>query len=178
MKRHFGLLLAVVIVFSVLGVATQQPQPAPPSTPARPAAQARAGTPPPAPAPPAPPASAGGQSVNIRLDVTISDQSGAAPAQPKTLTMLIADRNSSQIRSTFEDRSIRMDATPTIIDTKIRLSLTMESQRGTQNLPNILNWSQFMTVIVENGKALVVLENSDPANNRKLSVEVKATIQK
>ena len=31
---------------------------------------------------------------------------------------------------------------------------------------------------VESGKPLVVVENSDPANNRKLSIEVKATIAK
>ena len=39
-------------------------------------------------------------------------------------------------------------------------------------------WNQSLTVIVESGKPLVVVENSDPANNRKLSVEVKATIIK
>lgn len=43
---------------------------------------------------------------------------------------------------------------------------------------NTLNWNQALTVLVENGKPLVAVENSDAANNRKLTIEVKATILK
>ena len=78
-----------------------------------------------------------------------------------------------------------MDARPTIVDGKIKLALSLSIDNSTlmalmdsKPASNARNWSQSMTVIVESGKPLVVVENSDPANNRKLSIEVKATILK
>jgi hypothetical protein len=182
MKRHIGLLLAGLIVVGSLSAAAQQPQPAPPPAPARPTVPARGSVPTPPPGPvvntlyvdP----SLGGQTVNIRLDVAISDQVGPQPSQPKMLTLLLADRSLSQLRTTFQDRNIRLDARPTIVDGKIKLTLTMDSQRTGDASSATLNWNQSLTVIVENGKPLVAVENSDPANNRKLAVEVKATILK
>src|SRR4051812_7515713 len=113
MKRHFGSLLAGVILFTAAGAAAQQPQPAPPTPFRGTAAVARQTTPPASPAPaqpasgtfgagqvrPAPTAaaaadpSAGGQVINIRLEVSVSDQAGPQPAQPKLLTLLLADRS-------------------------------------------------------------------------------------
>jgi hypothetical protein len=145
--------------------------PAPGASPARP------------PAPPAVPErrtdpSDGGQLVNVRLDISITDQTGPGAVQPKVLTLLLADRSLSQVRSSFEDRAIKVDARPTIMDGRIRLTLTMESQRSTANGPATLVWNQGFTVLVENAKPLVVVENSDVATNRKLTIEVKATILK
>ena len=199
MKPHVALLLVGMIVLCSVGAVAQQP-----ANPPRPPAPAR-GPAPPRPAAPASPVapaavvpptdtSAGGQVVNIRLDVSISDQAGSAPVKPKVLTLLLADRNSSQLRTNFDDRYISMDARPTIVDGKIKLTMTMSSDQPRQGGPfipvapqpvppgqtggNTMIWNQSLTVIVESGKPLVVVENSDPANNRKLSVEVKATIIK
>jgi hypothetical protein len=196
MKSYVALQIVGMIALCGVAASAQQP-PNPPSAP-QPATPARAVA---LPRPAAPPTTAqaasvepGGQVVNIRLDVSISDQAGAAPVRPKVLTLLLADRNGSQLRTNFDDRYISMDARPTIVDGKIKLTLAMSSDNprpGGQFVPvapqpfapgqtggATMVWNQSLTVIVESGKPLVVVENSDPANNRKLSVEVKATIIK
>jgi hypothetical protein len=181
MKLSFGTAVVGLVMLYGAGLCAQTPAPPRTATPARQAAPPA----PPAPTPPAanppPPAvdpSAGGQTVNIRLEVSISDQAGPQPPQAKLLTLLLADRSLNSVRSAFEDRSIGIDARPTILEGKIKLTLAIDSRRTGNTTGNTLNWNQNMTVIVESGKPVVVVENSDPANNRKLSIEVKATIIK
>src|SRR5881394_3646529 len=152
MKRHVAGVLIVGMV-TLSGSMMHAQQPAPP----QPAQPAQAPQPVQAPQPPARPTSArgggtfrgttpavmvamsdGGQTVNIRLDVSINDQVGPTPAQPKLVTLLLADRTLSQLRTNFDDRVIRMDARPTIVDGKIKLALTMESSKeGFPPMPNI-----------------------------------------
>ena len=116
------------------------------------------------------------------MDLSIADQQGTTPSAPKTVTLLLADRSLNQIRSSFEDRSLDVDARPTIVDGRIRLfmSIQIEPRRTPDNTsPALWRQSQRITVIVENGKPLVVMESTEPAsNNRKTSIEVKATILK
>jgi hypothetical protein len=59
---------------------------------------------------------------------------------------------------------------------RISLSLTMVSSRPRETGPRTLNWNQSLTVIIENGKPLVVVGTTDPATGRKLSVQVKGSI--
>jgi hypothetical protein len=41
-----------------------------------------------------------------------------------------------------------------------------------------LDWRNSFSLLLDNGKPMLALESSDPARNRKLSLEVKATIVK
>jgi hypothetical protein len=120
---------------------------------------------------------AGGQPVNIRLDLTITDQTGEVVAPPKTVTVRVADRAFSQIRSIFEDRMLNIDARPTIVDGRLRVVLSLMSDpRGSG--PATLQAHNSMTIIVDNGKPIVVLQTADPATNRKMAMELKATIER
>jgi hypothetical protein len=128
MKRHFGVLLAGFIVFSVLDAAAQQPQPATPTPPRtiQYIAPQAVPAPPPArpqvvPAPPPPvrqgvpvtssrervttavDESAGGQPVNIRVEVTIVDQTSTGQPVRRVINILAADRSFARIRSLFTD---------------------------------------------------------------------------
>jgi hypothetical protein len=188
MTRHIPSIVVCTIVLSVSVFAQQSPQaPRTPAAPAAPSAPQSPASPAAPSAPPAPQAprdpSAGGQPVNIRVDLSITDQQGTTPSAPKTVTLLLADRSMNQIRSSFEDRSLNIDARPVIVDGRIRLSLSIQSEpRPTPDKSNPVQLRQNhqnITVIVENGKPLVVMESTDPAsNNRKMSIEVKATILK
>ena len=91
------------------------PLPTPPTpptlpTPARPAQTAPA--PPPAPpAPPrAPPVRRLGQAVNVKVDVTITDQSGKASPLRKTLTVVTADGLNGRVQVAGELRECRRSA--------------------------------------------------------------------
>jgi hypothetical protein len=164
-----------ICLFSLTAAAQQPAQPKAPAPPAAPAA----------PAPPAPPADPeeGGQPINIRLDVTVSDQTAQSVAQPKSLMVMLVDRALGRTRAAFQDRSIAVDARPTIVDGRIRVYLTIQSDRVMFGPPkdtddHTIGWRNSFSLLLENGKPMLALETNDAVTKRKMSIEVKATIQK
>src|SRR5262245_39166199 len=105
--------VALFICLWSLNVAAQKPGPAPkaPDAPSAPRAPA-------APTPPQPPVDQeqGGQPINIRLDVSVIDQASEGTAQPKTLMVMLVDRAMGRTRAAFQDRSIAVDARPTMVE--------------------------------------------------------------
>ena len=193
MKR----LALLFMLFSVPALAQQQPPPAKPPAagapkqvpaPAAPKPPAAPMAPSPPPAPPvAIDPSAGGQPVNIRLDVSLIDQQENSAGQPKTLMVILADKAFGQARAAYEDRSVSVDARPTIADSLIRVMVTVKSEEphrimvpdGPMKSPDpLLNWSNSFTLLLPSGKPVVALETSDAVTKRKMSIEVKATILK
>jgi len=188
MKLRLATFLMCASMLQTLPSLGQTP---PPQAPAAPRQPSRAAAPPATPAPPNPPAApaidpeAGGQPVNIRLDVSVIDQSAAGPAQPKTLTVLLADRALGRTRSTYDDRTIDVDARAVLVGSRIRVTLTIASNRvvipgAPPSTPADYNsnWRNSFTLLLDSGKSEIALESSDAAKNRKTSVEVKATILK
>ena len=174
MKSYVALFICV---FS-LTIAAQQP--APPKAPAAPTAAPVA--PPVPPSPPADPEQ-GGQATNIRLDVTAIDQTAQDSPQPKSLMVMLADRAMGRTRAAFEDRSIAVDARPTIADGRIRVYVTLQSESSRFGGPSeprdaTLGWRNSFSLLLENGKPMLALETMDAVTKRKMSIEVKATIQK
>jgi hypothetical protein len=175
--------IALFICLMSLSLAAQQPSA--PKTPQAPS--------PPVSVPVVQPASAppvqridpeqGGQPINIRLDVSVIDRTGEAPPQPKSLMVMLVDRAMGQTRAAFQDRSIGVDARPTIIDGRIRVSVTLHSENARFVMPGTerdatLDWRNSFSLLLENGKPMLALETMDAVTKRKMSIEVKATIQK
>ena len=128
-----------------------------------------------------------GQPVNIRLELTITDQSGAGEPMKKVVTMIVADRASGSIRSTGTVRTqgrvqINVDARPQILQSgAIRLTLGLEYNPRTLGNDDPADWSSLneqLAVVLEAGKPLVVSQAADPASDRKISVQVAATVMK
>src|SRR5207244_9456706 len=155
-------------VAALAGVALAQP-PAAVQTPRgdapRPAVEQ------PTPAPPAPsPVVAPrrqGQPVNVKVDVTITDQRGGSPAMKKTVTVVTADGMGGLIRSTANYRGdlgdvpLNVDTEPELLtDGKIRLRLNLQydlpgSVTGDKDSPGggVLRRTQIrenLAVILEN----------------------------
>ena len=200
--------VALFVVLSSISTAAQQPvPPKPPSTPMAPRTQSipapaqapaapqapEAPAAPAVPAPPSPPRriddSAGGQAVNIRLDVSVIDQKEGRVAEPKTLMVILADRSMGQTRAAYEDRSISVDARPTITDGLIRANVTVKSSEPPRMMPvpgpegfkgsdPTVNWTNSFNLLLQTGKPIIALETSDAVTKRKMSIEVKATILK
>ena len=172
--------IAVCVLMLSVSTAAQQPAPskAPPA-PAAPAVQA-------APAPPAPSVDqeAGGQPINIRLDVSVIDQTAQGASQPKSLMVMLVDRAMGRTRAAFQDRSVAVDARPVIVDGRIRAYLTIQSEASrsfgppTEPVDHTINWRNSFSLLLENGKPMLALETTDAVAKRKMSIEVKATIQK
>lgn len=130
---------------------------------------------------------AGGQPVNIKLDVTITDQTGPGEPIRKVVTLIVADRTNGSIRSTGSVRSqgrvqINVDARPQILQSgAIRLMLGLEYNPRTLGNDASTEWSSLneqLGVVLQPGKPLLVSQAADPASDRKITVELTATILK
>ena len=121
-----------VVAASAAGLAQppeRQPAPQPQPAPRTPGAT-------PAPTPPAPAAETRvsvreGQPINIKVDLTITDQRGGSPVFKKTITVVTADGMGGFIRSTARYSQIgevplNVDAQPRLLpDGKIRVSVNL-----------------------------------------------------
>jgi hypothetical protein len=135
---------------------------------------------------------AGSNNTNIKFELTITDQRAEGPAVVKMVTATVVDRSSARIRTSgavqtpmgMRDVVLNVDATPTLVNvsgvSKMRLSMSIEyrpvareSDTDRTTTPTI---SEVLTVVLEDGKPLVISQSADPATDRKVKVEVKATI--
>jgi hypothetical protein len=125
--------------------------------------------------------------VNIKLDVTITDQTGPGEPLKKVVTVVVADRGMGSIRSLGTVRTqgrvqINVDARPQILQSgAIRLTLGLEYNPRTLGNDAPTEWSSLneqIVVVMAAGKPLVVSQAADPASERKISVEVLATVMK
>jgi hypothetical protein len=174
----------------------QQPQPTPPASPAP--GQPSRGTPPPTvsqPPPPAPPRREG-QPINVKVEVTITDQSGGTQTLKKTVTVVTGDQMSGFIRSTaFYDPPIgavplNVDIEPQLLtDNRIRVRLNLQynlpssegraaGAAGSASIPPLRTTGiqENLAMILDNGKPLVVAQSADPVGDRQVTIEVKATV--
>jgi hypothetical protein len=148
------------------------------------------------PSKPEPPA----QHVNIKIDLTITDQVGPGRPATRTVTMILADRQPGSIRSTANQVQARMfvDATPRILpngNVQVFLGLEYNPRQdldpgqkatgpefaGVLNQPASVGGSslnQRITLILEPGKPLIISQAADPVSDRKITVEVRAAVLK
>lgn len=149
-----------------------------------------------------------GQPVNIKIDVTITDQSAPGEAAKKTVSMIVGDRQSNSIRSaasvpvairtgpaespisSFNYREVRInvDARPTLLkDNRISLNFGLEylpqvpanpknaSERPAEGTASL---NERLGLILESGKPVIVSQAADPTSDRRITVELVATILK
>jgi hypothetical protein len=183
------------------------PQAAPPAQPPRgtrvTAAPVIPGDPdtPPAPAAQAPPVTIQrlrGQLVNVKVEFTITEQIGAKPPTRKTMTMTVADRENGRIRTNtdfaqivsgskqWSSAPLSVDALPAVEGNKIRLDFSLEYNLYQEVDPSKpegtpvgkTSVSERLSAVLDNGVPLVIAQSSDALSDRRLTVEVKATILK
>jgi hypothetical protein len=196
-------LLSVLIAASTITMAQsplnseRQPQQAqPPSTsspaPGKPSQKAATPTVTPPPAPPG----REGQPLNIKVEVTITDQSGATQALKKTVTVVSGDQRTSFIRTTaYYDPPIgpvplNVDVEPQLLsDNRIRLRLNLQYNlpssegraAGAPGVPPVpplrtTGIQENLSMILESGKPLIVAQSADPVGDRQVTIEARATV--
>ena len=178
------LVLALMIASVAAGAQAQGRQGAPPAPPATP-------TPPAAPAPPAAPREPAGPppaAVNVVIEITVIDEGGPQLLR-KTISLTTTDRQEASARSEADlggglnPTLLNIDATPLsgLPSGKIRLRVSLDyipplvadQPRGSRTRTRL----QF-ALIVNDGKTVVASNTSDPATDRRVRVEVTATIPK
>jgi hypothetical protein len=129
---------------------------------------------------------------NVQIELTLTDQLGTQTAEKKTVSMIASSGNFGKIRSgstVFPPGEppysvvLNVDARPFVsIDGPIQLELTLVYEpvkvEGVtkSGRPSGINQSQ--TIILQSGKPLIVSQAADPVSDRKVVVEVKATVLK
>lgn len=141
---------------------------------------------------------------NVQIELTISDQTGSGPVEKKTVSMIAASGTWGKIRAAGVARpnsttgnvpvGLNVDARPFLVEGVVHLELTIgynplsaqsleaydpqttgrTGMPPSQVRPTELN--QSLTVVLQNGKPLIVSQAADPVSDRKIIVEVKATI--
>ena len=177
--------VVMLLLLASSGAAAQEKPAKPVPTPV--AGQGPAKTPKPseAPAKPIEP----GQAVNVRIELTITDQRGDTTPITKTVSMIASDRSASRIRTQGDVRTplgfrpviLNVDARPMLIrDNRARVELTVEyrpvaAEADTEKstTPNI---NESLSVILEDGKPMLISQSADPVTDRKVKVEAKMTI--
>jgi hypothetical protein len=201
MLKRLVLLMCAVAVSSVTLGAQVKPSAATPKP--KPAAAADQ-KPTPAPAKAAPAEQA--LPLNIKIEVNITDQIGSGPAARKLVSMIVGDRQNTSIRSsasipvkapgpispaaipsfTYRNVTINVDARPAVLykePNKILVTFGLEyfprPSGGAEEMePGMASINERLGLIFESGKPVVVSQAADPTSDRKITVEVTATILK
>jgi hypothetical protein len=192
------LVLTVATLMTAASVLAQEPKPGP-------------GEPKPAEPRAAPKPEGVGRLENIKLDLTITDQTGPGAPLRKTVTMIVADRERGAIRSRGQTRidaapmpasvqplTINVDAVPQIVrdGSAVRVQLGLEYQphpastagakdrqveaATTQGISaeSVTNLNEQITLVLVPGKPMTISQAADPASDRRITVELTATILK
>jgi hypothetical protein len=202
MRTRFVLVVFISIASHALAqpapTQRQVPQaPQPPTSTVQPAAP---NSPPPPPGPPR----REGQPINVKVELSITEEGGGTISSRKTVSAVIGDGFNGYVRANgFSanpnapsfDRVVplNLDAYPVILSNgKIRLTCTIQYLAGaaqyvagaapaprepaSQNQPGRTDIKENIVLILESGKPLVVSQAADPVSDREVTVEVKATI--
>jgi hypothetical protein len=130
---------------------------------------------------------------NVQVELVLTDQMGAQPAEKKTVSMIVSSGSWGKVRSAGTVAPIgsppfavelNVDARPLVsMDGQIQMELVLEYSPPTSDSRETLKtrptgMNQSLTVVLQSGKPLVVSQAADPVSDRKVVVEVKATILK
>jgi hypothetical protein len=135
---------------------------------------------------------------NVRLELTITDSLGAGSATKKTVTMIVANEHNGRIRSSndvrqqvsegswqFKPITINVDASPRIrADGRVQLGITLEyvpelpAAASASASPRPATVNESLTVLLADGKPMLISQSADPSTDRRVTVEVTATVLK
>ena len=129
---------------------------------------------------------------NVKLDLTITDQTGTGQAVKRTVSMIVADRRRGMIRSGGQVTmagnrvpvTLNVDAQPSIIDdNRILVEFGLEyAPRPVNESVNTgegrANLTEQLGLVVQPGKPMIISQASDPTSDRRITVELTATILK
>jgi len=189
--------LMILMIASALAAATASAQTKTPQASKTTEKKSEAATPKPPPEPAPLP-------VNIKIEVSITDQTGDSTPARKVVTMIAGDRQNTSIRSSasvpvrqavapgaapmynYRNVTINVDARPAILPKerdRVMVSFGLEyfpkTAGGREEAePGMASFNERLGLILDSGKPMLVSQAADPTSDRKITVEVTATILK
>jgi hypothetical protein len=128
---------------------------------------------------------------NVRIELTLTDQRTGAPTTTKTVMLTTSNQNWGKLRSevssaVYGTAPLNVDARPIVLgEGKISVQLTIEYSQGrmpdaegnTERIAQV-RINESITALLEDGKPLLVTQSAEPTSDRRVTVEVKATVLK
>lgn len=120
---------------------------------------------------------------NIRLTLTITDTFDGTPVK-KTLSLIAAQNFGGQIRSVGNSGTMDVDAVVLAyqggaIAARVTFQYMAPSrEEGPLRGQRPAGINESITVVLQDGKPMVVTESADPGSDRKVTVELTATVLK
>jgi len=202
MLNRVSISIAALLIAATTAIAqqpaTKSTQPTKTSTAQQPKAAREAEEKAPAKTPEAP-----SQPINIKIEVSITDQTGPGEPVKKVISMITGDRQNNSIRSSanvlvetptppgvpknfnYHEVRINVDARPVLLkDGKISINFGLEylprggSDADKSAATGMASLNERLGLILESAKPLIVSQAADPASDRRITVEVTATILK
>jgi hypothetical protein len=141
---------------------------------------------------------------NVKIEVTITDQASANKPVTKSVTAVVGNQQNASIRTevkvpvfspegaknpgsfVFEDLPLDIDLYPEMLDLeRVRVGVSLKYKTATKpgaepdaQTPWTAAITQRFSVFLTSGKPLVISQSADAATDRKVTIEVKATILK
>jgi hypothetical protein len=122
--------------------------------------------------------------INVRIGVIVIEEGGGQPAARKDATLILGDRRSGSVRSAalqqeagnHHQAQLSIDARPWVeSDGRVRTAITLDYVSH----PYFSNWGRLkFEPLLDSGKPLVAAEASSAIADRRIRVEVTATILK
>jgi len=167
----------------------QPPPPAVPTQAPRPGTSPTAPPPPPQQPPTPPRAPDPAQMVNIRVELTITEIHGSNAPIKKTVFLITRSNSSARVRSNMvrppdnASMGLNIDARPSVekdgrIDLMVTFQYSPDPQGGTPEVTRPADLNETMEVFLTDGKPLLISQSANPKGDRRVTVEVMATIVK
>lgn len=140
------------------------------------------------------------QPVNIKIEVSITDQTASGSPAKKVVTVIAADHQATSVRSTanvpvrsvpngpmvYRSVIINVDARPAIVakePNRVLVSFGLEylpksGATSEETEAGMAQLNERLSLILDSGKPMIVSQAADPTSDRKITVEVTATILK
>jgi hypothetical protein len=139
-----------------------------------------------APAPASPRPSA--QVANIQLAITLTDKVDGKTVSEEPVHMLLADRMLGRLRrhlpanAALGSKSLEVDVTPEIVGPRVKISMTVNYNSGSPDeTRDKIAPTQFVETIstyLDVGKPTTIVETAGDTANRRVTLQVTATINK
>ena len=116
------------------------------------------------------------QSTNVRSSASVPVKATSIGGAPNAITSF-----------TYKTVQINVDARPAIVQKephKVSVNFGLEYLPTTrlsaqeESEPGLTSWNERLSVILESGKPMIVSQAADPTSDRRITVEVTATILK
>jgi len=168
-KHLLTTVLAICLAATVNAQQGAQPKPQPAPAPTMPGQPSIVSS----------PVGGAGELVNVRYEIRIREEGGPQPIT-KTVSMTGTLHEVSLVRANQgQANPLNVDANPTNIrDGRVLTKLGIEYTPQTPAQMSKLSVRQNISVWLESGKPMVISQSADPLSDRRLTVEVTATILK